>query len=87
MNTNALISPVRMRVLNTTGHSIECNTRLFRIRKAKNIAREEKNRSSVKMNHLGTMFIVRRKLIVLAGVVILGRFFSMVKEKLVISEL
>jgi hypothetical protein len=55
---------------------MECNTKLFLIRKARKIAREEKNRSSVKMNHLGTMFIVRRKLIVFAGVVIFGRFFS-----------
>jgi hypothetical protein len=70
MNTNALISPVRISVLNTTGHSMEFNTRLFLMRKARKIAREEKNRSSVKMNHLGTIFIVRRKLIVLAGVVI-----------------
>ena len=76
MNTNALTNAVRVMVLNTTGHSMECSTRLFLIRKARKIAREEKNRSSVKMNHLGTIFIVRRKLIVFAGVVMFGRFFS-----------
>jgi hypothetical protein len=46
------------------------------MRKARKIAREEKNKSSVKMNHLGTMLIVRRKLIVLAGVVMLGMYYK-----------
>jgi hypothetical protein len=55
---------------------MECNTKLFLIRNARKIASDEKKRSNVKMNHLGTIFIVLRKLIVFAGVVIIGRFFS-----------
>jgi hypothetical protein len=48
---------------------MECNTKLFLIINARKIASKEKNRSNKKMNHLGTILIVRRKLIVLAGVV------------------
>jgi hypothetical protein len=61
-------------VLNTTDHSIELRIRLFLIRKDKNIAREQNAKSSVKINHLGTMLIVLKRLSVFAGVVILGRY-------------
>ena len=79
INTSALIKPVNISVLNTTGHSIEFKIRLFLIKNARKIARDEKNRSSVKINHLGTMLIVLRKLIVFAGVVISGRFYRIVR--------
>lgn len=56
---------------------------MFLIKNAKKIARDEKNKSRVKINHLGTMLIVLRKLIVLAGVVISGRFYRMVICRLI----
>ena len=48
--------------------------RLFLIRKDRKMAREQNAKSSVKINHLGTILIVLKWLSVFTGVVILGRY-------------